>query len=339
MLKIKYPPPRVFLLLIVLCMVVTGTRAQGGTATAPASRPSVEKLATPLDFVTVGDVGNPADSRTGTGSVPYVFDCGKYEVTNAQYCDFLNAVAGEKDPHGLYSINMTRGLFGGIERKSKDGRFIYSPLPGYTNLPVVYVSWYDCARYCNWLHYGKPKGPSVIGTTEGDDKRGAYDTRDIDSRPRIAQRVKTRNAGAKFWLPTLDEWDKAAFYDATKNGKGGYWLYPTQSDTKPRCVPPGKTPNSVNYYDFKWAAPDPYLTPVGGYTASASHYGTFDQGGNVWEWSESLAAPNGATRRVRGGGATVHSNTLVITNFDAEYGDHELYIFGFRVCRANRGTR
>jgi hypothetical protein len=50
-----------------------------------------------IDWVTVGDPGNPADV-TGFGAVPYVFQIAKHEVTNEQYVEFLNAVA-ESDPH------------------------------------------------------------------------------------------------------------------------------------------------------------------------------------------------------------------------------------------------
>jgi formylglycine-generating enzyme required for sulfatase activity len=37
----------------------------------------------------------------------------------------------------------------------------------------------------------------------------------------------------------------------------------------------------------------------GAYTGSPSEYGTFDQGGNVWEWSEAIIS--GSNRGVRGG--------------------------------------
>jgi formylglycine-generating enzyme required for sulfatase activity len=286
-----------------------------------------------MEFVRIGDKNNHPNNITGSGTVGYEYEIGKFEVSNKQYCEFLNAVASVDDPHSLYNINMENGIFGGIRIINKDDRFLYEPLPKLENLPVVYVSWYDSARFCNWLHYGKPNtGRSEIGTTEGDDKNGAYDTRQFDKNPRGVQKVNSHNANALYWIPTLDEWDKAAYYDPTKNGMGGYWLYPTRTDTKPLCAPPGETPNSANYYDFKWAAPEPYLTPIGSYKKSSSYYGTFDQGGNVWEWCETLRN-NGKQRWVRGGGATVYANTLAINNQDSEYGDHKLYIFGLRICR------
>ena len=45
-----------------------------------------------IDTVPVGNVANATDT-TGYGSVPYMYDIGKYEVTAGQYTAFLNAVA------------------------------------------------------------------------------------------------------------------------------------------------------------------------------------------------------------------------------------------------------
>jgi formylglycine-generating enzyme len=329
-------PIGVICLALIVCLAATAdptslSSAIGATPTPPAK--SSEKAITPMEFCLVGDVSNPPDKTTKSGSVGYRYEIGKYEVTNAHYCQFLNAVASTSDPYGLFSVNMERGFLGGIRRVAKEGRSFYEPLDGYANLPVNYVSWYNAARFCNWLHYTKGRsGKPESGTTEGDGERGAYDTRDFDRNPRGKQRVQKRNLGARYWIPSLDEWNKAAFYDPTKDGAGGYWLYPTRSDAKPAAVPPGDAINSANYYDRKWAAPDPFLTPAGGYRKSASYYGTFDQAGNVWEWTETVK-PESNHRRVRGGACTSYANTLVRTNTDSEYGDHRLYCFGFRVCR------
>ena len=284
-----------------------------------------------MEFVFVDNPENPADPITNSGKVDYVFEIGKYQITNSQYADFLNATTAYSDPYGLYSVNMESGLFGGIKRIQKDGRYFYEPFEEYADLPVVYVSWFDAARYCNWLHYGKPEtGKSVLGTTEGNFETGAYNT-SLFSPGRDIQKVETHNPGARYWLPTLDEWNKAAYFDPLKDGIGGYWLYPTQSDTKPQAVPPPGDRFSANYYDFKWAAPAPYLTPVGSYRYATSYYGTFDQGGNIWEWVETIRIEK--HRWVRGGGATTFDHALSRINVDSEYGDHELYIFGFRVAR------
>jgi sulfatase modifying factor 1 len=99
------------------------------------------------------------------------------------------------------------------------------------------------------------------------------------------------------WIPSEDEWYKAAYYDPTKGGSN-YWKYATQSDTLA-----GNTigaANSANYYDGDYvgsgssAIPTSNaLTDVGAYGAnSVSFYGTNDQGGNVWEWNEAVIGSN-----------------------------------------------
>ncbi len=284
-----------------------------------------------MEFVVVGDPCNPPDPLTGSGSVAYVFQIGKYQITNAQYADFLNAVAAYSDPYSLYTVNLEKGLFGGIKQVKKADLFVYEPLDGYAELPVVYVSWFDAARFCNWLHFGQPRrGKSILETTEGNFEIGAYNT-SLFIDPRGVQTVISHHSEAKYWIPSLDEWNKAAYYDPSKDGKGGYWLYPTQSDTKPKGVAPPGDQFSANYYDFKWSATEPYLTPVGSYKYATSYYGTYDQAGNVWEWVETIRNQN--HRWVRGGGATTFDHALSRLNTDSEYSDHKLYIFGFRVAK------
>ena len=70
----------------------------------------------PIDWVGVGDANNSADT-TGFGSVDRGYRIGRYEVTNGQYREFLNAVAAEGDANGLYNSSMA-GTYGGIARSS-----------------------------------------------------------------------------------------------------------------------------------------------------------------------------------------------------------------------------
>ena len=64
-----------------------------------------------IDWVTVGDPGNACDTQSQGcfGSVADIYLIGKYEVTNAQYAEFLNAVA-DTDTYGLYDTEFT-GMF------------------------------------------------------------------------------------------------------------------------------------------------------------------------------------------------------------------------------------
>jgi formylglycine-generating enzyme required for sulfatase activity len=141
-----------------------------------------------------------------------------------------------------------------------------------------------------------------------------------------------RKAGATYFLPTVDEWYKAAYFDPNKPGGAGYWDYPTQSDTPPNNnAPSSDTGNSANFSAASYTIGPPYCsTPVGAYSQSDSAYGTFDQGGNILEWTESAL---GEERMTRGGAyswsyAALHARWK--KGWDAS---REVRDIGFRVAR------
>ena len=101
---------------------------------------STPASAVTFDWVTVGNPGNAADT-TGFGSVANTYRISRYEVTNAQYAEFLNAKAAS-DTVDLYSPNMGSG-FGGITRSGSSGSYTYSPIVGRENMPVNYVTFWD----------------------------------------------------------------------------------------------------------------------------------------------------------------------------------------------------
>ena len=117
------------------------------------------------------------------------------------------------------------------------------------------------------------------------------------------------NGGSKWFIPTENEWYKAAYYDSVAEH---YWNYATGTNSRPTSAPPGGTPNTANYHDSSAGFAvtgstnyDPnqnYLTDVGAYTASPSPYGTFDQSGLVSEWNEAIIGNIlGEFRDLRGG--------------------------------------
>ena len=265
------------------------------------------------------------------GGVDYGYQIGKYEVTNGQYAAFLNAVA-VRERHGLYNPEMASGWkdIGGIIREGEQGSYSYSVRPGRENRPVNYVSFWDSLRFANWLHNGQPTGRQDASTTEA----GAY----VLSRTAPPNESVHRALDARVWLPSEDEWYKAAYYDpALNDGAGGYWDYATQSDTAPTSEPPpGTDPinGSANYWpegqDYSVGPPD-YTTEVGAYATSAGPYGTFDQNGNVWEWNEAIFPDE--FRGSRGGGFRSFESSLRAGARRRTNADREEKNVGFRVAQ------
>ncbi len=172
---------------------------------------------TSLQFVTVGDPGNVADHPANGGvfgAVPYTFNMGKYDVTLGQYVQFLNSVAAT-DTYGLYNQPMGqlyRTL--GIRQSGSPGNYTYSvtgSAPSAANMPVFAVTWGDAARFCNWLDNGQPIGAEGLTTTES----GAYYLNGATSATALMAVASTAHSGsgaAKYFIPTENEWFKAAYY-------------------------------------------------------------------------------------------------------------------------------
>jgi formylglycine-generating enzyme required for sulfatase activity len=229
-----------------------------------------------IDWVTVGDPGVAADT-TGFGFVATEYRISATEVSNAQYAEFLNAVAGS-DPNGLYNPNMGSSAHGGITQTCTTG-CSYATKTGMDDRPVNFVSFWDALRFANWLHNGQT-------TNAASTESGAYTLTPTG----IADNTVTRNAGASIFLTSEDEWYKAAYSD----GSGGWFDYPVGSDTQTLCSALTGVPNSGNCANAVGT-----VTAVGAYVLSSSATGTFDQAGNVVEWTEAIIG--GSTRNIRGG--------------------------------------
>jgi sulfatase modifying factor 1 len=294
-----------------------------------------------IQWVTVGDPGNAPDTAvmkqdgtTGYGSVPYTYRIDKYDVTNAQYTEFLNA----KDPTGASPLGLYSGFMGsdgntaGIAyNAAAPNGSKYTVIAGQANKPLAYVTWFSALRFANWLNNGQGNG---------DTETGAYTLLGGTQTPSNGSSI-TRNPGAAVFLPSENEWYKAAYY---KGGgpNAGYWTYATQSNTPPTSKPPGPTvANGANYNDKVtgfaltgtqgYSANQPYLTDVGAYGNSPSAYGTFDQTGDLFNWNEALVT--GQARGIRGGSWNLDDGALPSTNRDQLYNpNYANFFIGFRVA-------
>ncbi len=288
---------------------------------------SIASAAVIVEFRTVGNAGNAGDpGNFGSGAVAYEYRIGTFEVTNAQYAEFLNAVAAS-DPRGLYNPKMGTNPRGGITRAGTDGSFTYAVRPNMGNKPVNFVNFLDAARMANWLTNGQGSGSTESGVyTLSGSGIGAVTaiTRDLSNPKQV-------------FLPTLDEWNKAAFHrPATEGGDtDNFWKFATQSNDQPgiaTATPTGDIanpgPNIVNWrLGADWNGQNGNLTTVGS-AGNASFYGAFDMAGNVDEWCETV---NLGGRAITGG-AYFAVPTFGIRPEDAYFGldTPELDFTGFR---------
>jgi formylglycine-generating enzyme len=224
-----------------------------------------------IDFVTIGNPGNAPDT-VGTpslaGSVPYTYQIGKYEISE-QMIDDANALGG------LGITKDTRG----------------------PNKPATSISWFEAAKFVNWLNTSSGYSPAYKFDATGNFQLWQ------PSDPGYVPGSMFRNSLAKYVLPSVDEWYKAAYYDPVT---GVYFHYPTGSNIAPTPVASGIAPATAVYGGLLAPAD---ITQAGG----LSPYGTMAQGGNVWEWNETVSdaefmnTPNLGGRAFRGGSyASLH---------------------------------
>jgi formylglycine-generating enzyme required for sulfatase activity len=180
------------------------------------------------------------------------------------------------------------GVGSGVARDGAPGGYRYAARAGRERLPVNYLNLFMAMRFANWLHNGQG---------DGDTETGAYTLLGGTVIPTNFLTVE-RNQGAKVFLPSEDEWYKAAYYDPEAKR---YWDFPAGTDEEMTCAMPGPTPNTANC-GLVTAANNPsnpglsgvaswfwgHVTPVGAYTGSVSPYGAYDMGGNLFQWTEEI---------------------------------------------------
>jgi len=204
------------------------------------------------------------------------FFMSRYEITNSQYCDFLNSaypaqlkvvddvVYASSDSSNSYPYCDTYNYETGSQIDFSDPNFSVVTKGGrdMSNDPIVVVSWYGAAAYCNWR-----------SGQEGYQACYNLSTWDCDF---------TKKG---YRLATEAEWEYAA--------RGGehspYYRFPwgdTISHSQANYI---AKPDHFTYdvsptsgYHPNWNDVWPYTSVVGSF--SANGYGLYDMAGNVFEW-------------------------------------------------------
>jgi hypothetical protein len=265
-----------------------------------------------IDFVTIGNPGNTADNGIwaysrgsySAGAVNYIYNIGKYEISREQIAK-ANSEAGLGISLWDMTINPVYGGFGHSWEANGGGR------------PASGVSWYGAARFVNYLNASK--GYQAAYKFNG----SAFETWNPGDLGFQAVNPY-RNANAFYFLPSLDEWYKAAF-----GSPNGTWFdYATGSNIAPTGVAQGTDSGTAvmgqSYY--KGAA---NITEAGGLSA----FGTMAQNGNMREFTESASDgvndnTPGERRMARGGswhspswaGASDYDDGVNPGTSDGEYG-------------------
>ena len=233
-----------------------------------------------MEFVTIGNPGNAADttgSPNPAGAVSYTYNIGKYEVSR----DMIN----KANTAGSLGITMADMIsYGG---------------PG-VNRPATGVSWYEAAKYVNWLNTST--GGTAAYKFDGSGNFQLWSAGDAG----YNANNMFRNILAKYVIASRDEWYKAAY----GNLNGTWNNYTTGSYSAPTAVASGTAANTAVYGQSVSTGPAD-ITNAGG----LSPYGTMGQGGNVWEWNETAFDGSnntaGELREVRGGSWFLNSFNFV----------------------------
>lgn len=188
--------------------------------------------------------GNEDSSTTEKG----VYDLtAPVKVVTRRYLDFLNTMATSEDINHLHkNLYQDENLIHDIVScvKADDGKYVYSFKEGsdVASLPShLQVSWASAARFSNWKYNTETvKNPRHYSQDELTEKGlftiadGLKDiTGDADVVPTDYAKV---SPNAKYFLPTENQWHKAAYYKRNKTGirlNADYYIYPTSKDIAP----------------------------------------------------------------------------------------------------------
>lgn len=254
-----------------------------------------------IDFVTVGAVGNApwagdgtlGDRAIGRGGVDYEYRIGKYEVTTANWVEFMNAALDRPLDDRLPHVRAPQ-FWGAAGAPPQNGGQRFTVPAGNELRSVGDISWRAAAMYCNWLHNGKSLEREAF-------LNGAYDvstfvTIQLPNGAEQFQDQFTRSPGAKYFIPSWDEWLKASHYDPNKQNSdgsvGGWWRYSNGTDIPLTYAPPpsfGGNGTGMANAGFTLPGGAHYRIPLGSYPQTQTPWGLLDVAGCTFEWTEGVS--------------------------------------------------
>ncbi len=208
-----------------------------------------------ISFVQISQTNNVADPASGNryGAVPYEYRTSIYEISQ-------NAIT-KATASGL--VGVTAGAWTN------------------QNQPAANINWYEAAAFVNFLNTNSGKTAAYNLSWNG--SAWSMTLQSSSNAWTLGGTNLYRNKDAYYFLPSENEWYKAAYYNAAGTN---YFLYPTASSSVPTSVASGTNPNTAVFY-----ASGPGYTAPAVVTAAGglSPYGTMGQGGNVRDLIETAA--------------------------------------------------
>ncbi len=253
----------------------------------------------------IGDPGNrhttfEETSRPGFdgaeyGAVDYLYRIAVFELTVAEYFEFVEHYLPIYEKRTGMSTGFTNFTGHSISTSNGHAQFRNGVSP---DQPTD-MSWEYAARYINWIHHGKVDEEWAYET-------GVYDTSLFTPNPDgTFNHPLTHAPDARYWIPTADEWVKAAHWDPDlDNGDGGYWQYPTSSNIEPipSLLPEdGGERNAGPLGDQSWPM------GIGSFRKIQSPWGLFDTAGGMEEYTEELCTPGEPQYRMSFGSSYQYS--------------------------------
>jgi formylglycine-generating enzyme required for sulfatase activity len=287
-----------------------------------------------FQFVTVGSPGNPAyhtanpnDFVNGRGGVDYTYRIGQYEVTTAQWTAFYNA-AFDRPTNDRIPFVATPLQWGAASTTpNTPGGMRWTVLAGHEMWAVGGISWRTAAIFCNWVcngaHENAPRSEFLSG---------AYDVSTFGYNGSIFTDQLAHTPGAPYYIPTWDEWLKAAHWSPGNPNNNGWYTYSNGSDSPYVYGPPGVGQANAGFF-----SPNPFSIPLGSY-GTTSPWGLFDVAGATQEWMETVRTLSGGSRsRVLDGSFwtedTFQGNGLdQIGGWADEFPHVDPFNYGFRIA-------